>query len=272
MTVAESIEIKDLTYRYPDGTLALDRLSLSIPLPSRTVILGANGCGKSTLLRHLNGLIIPASGSVSIAGRAVTKKTAHQIRQSVGLLFDNPDTQIFSPSVAADVSFGPVNLRLKPEEVSRRVEQALATVDLAQLAEKSPYNLSLGQKKRCAIAGVLAMEPRILLLDEPFSGLDAAALRQFLHTLDALYEKGVAQIVSTHDVELAYEWAEHVVIMEKGRVKASGGRELMRDTELMEEAGLDLPLLVRLFQGRGEIPDSLEQARDMIGSDMTKEG
>ena len=272
MTVTDSIEIKDLTYRYPDGTLALDGLTLSIPLPSRTVILGANGSGKSTLLRHLNGLIIPASGSVSIGGREVTKKTAHSIRQSVGLLFDNPDTQIFSPSVAADVSFGPVNLRLKPEEVDRRVERALATVDLADLAEKSPYNLSLGQKKRCAIAGVLAMEPRILLLDEPFSGLDPTALRQFLCTLEGLYEKGVTQIVSTHDVELAYEWAERVVVMERGRVKASGGRELLRDAELMEEAGLDLPLLVRLFRGRGEIPDSLEQAREMIGSDMTKEG
>ncbi|MCR4963717.1 MAG: ATP-binding cassette domain-containing protein [Firmicutes bacterium] len=269
--MTECMEIKNLSYRYPDGTLALDGLSLTIPLPSRTFILGSNGCGKSTLLRHLNGLIVPEAGSVTIAGRQLTKKTANSIRQNVGLLFDNPDTQIFSPSVAADVRFGPVNLRLKPEEISRRVEEALRTVELRELAEKSPYNLSLGQKKRCAIAGVLAMEPRILLLDEPFSGLDAAALRQFLHTLSSLYDTGVTQIVSTHDVDLAYEWAEYVVIMERGRVKACGGRELMRDADLMSEAGLDLPLLVRLFQGMGQIPDSLEQARQWIDPNIRRE-
>ena len=258
------ITISDLSYRYPDGTHALNELNLTIPLHSRTAILGANGCGKSTLIRHLNGLIVPQSGSIRIGDRELTKKTADDIRRSVGLLFDNPDNQIFSPSVEADVGFGPTNLKMKKDEIARRTDEAIRTVEIEPLRKKSPYNLSLGQKKRCAIAGVLAMEPEIVLMDEPFSGLDPASLQQFLGTLDRLTASGVTEIMSTHDVDIAYEWAEYVVVMERGHVLASGGKALMQDAALMKSAHLELPLLVRLFSGTGEIPDSFAHAQSLL--------
>lgn len=258
------IEIIDLSYSYADGTKALQNIDLELPLAERTVLLGANGCGKTTLLHHLNGLIIPEHGSIRINGREITKSTADDIRRNVGLLFDNPDNQVFSPTVAADVSFGPLNLHMKKDEVKRRVQEALQAVRIGELAEKSPYNLSLGQKKRCAIAGLLAMKPEILLMDEPFSGLDPLALQQFLEILQNLYEQGVAQIMSTHDVDVAYTWAKRVVVMKAGRILASGGIELMENEELMKDAGLVVPSLVKIFMGCSKMPHSIYEANQYI--------
>lgn len=260
----QSIEIHSLSYRYPDGTDALRDITLTIPLHQRTVILGANGCGKSTLLRHLNGLLLPQSGSITISDIPLTAKTADKLRRSVGLLFDNPDNQLFSPTVESDVSFGPSNLRMSKEEIQRRTQMALETVEITGLREKSPYNLSLGQKKRCAIAGILAMEPEIMLMDEPFSGLDPAALKQFLRTLDTLSARGVSQIMSTHDVDLAYDWAEYVIVIQKGGVLAVGDRSLMQDQSLMERANLTRPMLVRLFDGLGPVPVGFNGARQTL--------
>lgn len=259
-----AIEIQDLFYTYPDGTHALNGLNISILKRKKTAILGANGCGKSTLLHHLNGLLLPQKGTIRINDQMITKKNADQIRQTVGLLFDNPDNQLFSPSVEADVSFGPFNLRKKPGEVKQLAEEAMKEVGILELREKSPYNLSLGQKKRCAIAGVLAMKPDILLMDEPFSGLDPLSLGQFLDTLEALHERGMTQILSTHDVDIAYEWADQVIILSKGNVLSCGDRTIMQDAELMGEAKLALPMLVRLFAGMDKIPLSFEEAQVRI--------
>lgn len=260
----DTIEIENLRYCYPDGTEALCGMNLSIPLHRRTVLLGANGCGKSTLIRHLNGLIVPQEGSVRIGDRELNNKTADELRKKVGLLFDNPDNQLFSPSVQADVSFGPSNLRWGKKEIEQRVMEAMETVKIVDLKDRSPYNLSLGQKKRCAIAGVLAMNPEILLMDEPFSGLDPASLELFLETLEVLYENGMTQIISTHDVDIAYEWAEYVVVLGKGKVLATGSRELMQDASVMRKAGLVVPLLVRLFEGKEKIPKNFSEAREML--------
>lgn len=262
----DSIEIENLSYRYQDGTQALKGIGLSIPLKKRTVFLGANGSGKSTLLRHLNGLLLPQKGSITIAGKTLNKKTADEIRKTVGLLFDNPDNQIFSPTVENDVSFGPSNLRMPKDEIARRTAEAMEKTDITQLKERSPYNLSLGQKKRCAIAGVIAMTPDILLMDEPFSGLDPVSLRQFLRTLDDMFAHGMTQIMSTHDVDIAYEWAENVVVMCAGELLAVGGTELMHDEELMTRAGLTVPLLPRIFGGCERIPRNSEEARTLLES------
>ena len=262
--ITDGIRINGLTYQYPDGTLALDGLDLFLPFHKRTVLLGANGCGKSTLLRHLDGLLLPQKGSITFGERQLDKKSADEIRKKTGLLFDNPDNMLFSPSVEADVGFGPSNLRMETGVIRTRVDNALRTVRIEELRERSPYNLSLGQKKRCAIAGILAMEPDILLMDEPYSGLDPQSLAQFSETLDLLFQNGMTQIMSTHDVDLAYEWADRVIVLSKGKVLRSGGPELMRDAELMEDAGLMLPGLVRLFSGTGVCPSSFAEAKDML--------
>ncbi|MFQ6843167.1 MAG: energy-coupling factor ABC transporter ATP-binding protein [Lachnospiraceae bacterium] len=265
-----AVEICDLSYTYADGTHALNCLNAAIPKKKKTAILGANGCGKSTLLRHLNGLILPQKGSVSINGQSITKRNADQIRQTVGLLFDNPDNQLFSPTVEADVSFGPYNLRMKDADVKRLTEDAMKEVGIFDLREKSPYNLSLGQKKRCAIAGVLAMKPDILLMDEPFSGLDPLSLEQFLETLTVLHKHGMTQILSTHDVDIAYEWADHVIVMSNGSVLAAGDQTIMQDAELMKKAGLAVPMLVRLFAGADKIPLSFAEAQRRINTNKDK--
>lgn len=264
-----SISMRELSYRYPDGTLALDRVTVEIPLNQRTVLLGANGSGKSTLLRHINGLLIAQSGELAVKNQTINKKNADIIRKKVGLLFDNPDNQIFSPTVEADVEFGPVNLRMMPDEIKKRALNAMEEVNILDLRDKSPYNLSLGQKKRCAIAGVLAMNPEILLMDEPFSGLDPGSLKQFLVTLDTLYQRGMTQVMSTHDVDLAYEWADYVIVMSQGRILKEGDYRIMQNRKLMDEANLALPVLVQLFEGKRKIPKNVHEAKKMIEDKTT---
>ena len=256
----KTIEIENLCYTYPDGTQALNNLTLTLSLSERTAILGANGSGKSTLLYHLNALIVPQCGSVRIGGQEVTKATADEIRKTVGLLFDNPDNQLFSPTVFDDICFGPLNLKIDKAEASARAKDTMAAVGISHLADKSPYNLSLGQKKRCAIAGILAMRPEIIIMDEPFSGLDPMSLKQFLKILQELSSQGTAQIISTHDVDLAYAWADRVILLSEGRLLCSGGREVLQNRELVEEAGLMLPYLVEIFAGCGSVPISNREA------------
>lgn len=262
--MTETLSVQNLSYRYPDKTVALKDLSFEIPLGKRTAILGANGSGKSTLMRHLNALILPQKGSISIGGTTITKKNADEMRKKVGMLFDNPDNQLFSPTVEDDIAFGPANLKLPTAEISRRVDAACETVGIQGLRKRSPYNLSLGQKKKCAIAGILAMEPEILLMDEPFSGLDPISLQDYLSTLDRLYRNGMTQILSTHDVDIAYEWADCVLILSEGSLLAKGTKHIMQDAALMQSARLARPTLVRLFEGAGSIPESFEEARTML--------
>lgn len=260
----KQIKISQLCYTYKSGTHALKGLTLDIPLNKKTVIMGSNGCGKSTLLYHLNGLYTAQSGSIKINEQELTKDSADEIRKEIGLLFDNPDNQIFSPTVAADVSFGPLNLRLAKEEIDKRVQSAMEEVRITHLAERSPYGLSLGQKKRCAIAGILAMEPKIILMDEPFSGLDPLSLQEFLDILDRLHENGVALIMSTHDVDTAYEWGENFVIMKDGQVLAVGTNEILCDQQLMKEADLDMPSLAKIFKDSSKIPKNKDEAYDYV--------
>lgn len=260
----KQIKISQLCYTYKSGTHALKGLTLDIPLNKKTVIMGSNGCGKSTLLYHLNGLYTAQSGSIKINEQELTKDSADEIRKEIGLLFDNPDNQIFSPTVAADVSFGPLNLRLAKEEIDKRVQSAMEEVRITHLAERSPYGLSLGQKKRCAIAGILAMEPKIILMDEPFSGLDPLSLQEFLDILDRLHENGVALIMSTHDVDTAYEWGENFVIMKDGQVLAEGTNEILCDQQLMKEADLDMSSLAKIFKDSPKIPKNKDEAYDYV--------
>lgn len=226
--------------------------------------MGANGSGKTTLLHHLNGLLLPQQGKVKIFGQPVDRKSLRDIRTAVGLLFDNPDNQLFSTTVYNDIAFGPRNLNLKDETVDRRVQRVMDLVEVEHLKDKPPFNLSLGQKKKVAIAGILAMEPQLLLFDEPFSGLDPASARQVIGIMDTLYKQGCTMVVSTHDVNMAYGWADEILVLNNGEVIARGSVDLLGDRELMAKAQLEMPMLVEIFQGIGLKPRTVQEANRLL--------
>lgn len=259
-----AIEINKVSFIYPDGQQALNDLQLHLPMHKKTAILGANGSGKTTLIQHMNGIFLAQQGEVKVMGEEIRKKNLRTIRKKVGLLFDNPDSQLFSTTVFHDVAFGPSNLELTDEEIVQRVEQAMQAVEIESLRDKAPYNLSWGQKKRVAIAGILAMQPEIILFDEPFSGLDPSSLRNFVELLDLLYQQGRTLIISTHDVDVAYAWAEQVVIMENGQVLAHGDYHLLQDKQLMEQASLEVPLIAELFQDTKYDPRTRKEAAQIV--------
>ena len=259
-----ALEIKDLSYSYPDMTPALKEINLQFKRGKKTAILGTNGSGKTTLIYHINGIIPASRGSVRVFGRDVIKENFNEVRRAVGLLFDNPDNQLFSTTVFGDVAFGPRNLKMDPEMVNKRVEESLQKMGIEELAGRPPYCLSLGQKKRAAIAGLLAMKPGLLAFDEPFSGLDPDVGRQFRDILDQLVQQGTTLVYSTHDVNLAYAWADEVVIMNGGRVLASGDYDLLRDEKVLYQASLPLPMLAQLFRNSTEQPRTMEEAMEVV--------
>lgn len=220
-TGGAAIRIERLTHRYPDGTLALEEVSLSIAAGEFVVMAGANGSGKTTLLRHLNGLLLPTAGSVHVAGLSVPRHLA-EIRRRVGMVFQDADCQIVGETVAADVAFGPENLRLARSEVRRRVAEALSVAGLAHLADKRPHLLSGGEKRRLAIAGVLAMHPEVVVCDEPFASLDYPGVRQVLGLLVALHRGGRTIVLSTHDLDKVLAHAGRLVVLHAGRIVRDG--------------------------------------------------
>lgn len=242
------IKVKNLSYSYDGNAKVLDDINLDINLKENTAILGPNGSGKSTFLYFLNTLLVAEQGYITISGEIVNKKNSDKIRSKMGFLFDNPDNQLFSPTVRDDVAFGPKNQGKSKEEINTLVNEALKLTGINDLADRVPYNLSLGQKKKCAIAGVISMKPDILLMDEPFLGLDPKSSIDFLDILYKLKQSGVSSILSTHDVNLAYSWADRVVIMKDGRVIAKGGKSILEDEELMNRANLIKPTLARVFE------------------------
>ena len=246
------VEVSGLGFTYPDGTRALQDVSFSIEPGACVALIGANGAGKSTLLLHLNGSAQPAQGSVRIGALTVGPANLDAVRRTVGMVFQDPDDQLFMPTVGEDVAFGPRNLGLPPEDVARRVAEALATVDLAPLAHKAPYHLSAGQKRRAAIATVLAMEPGLLVMDEPTTGLDPRARRQLLSLLKGF---GHTRIIATHDLELVLELCERTIILHEGSVKADGPtRRLFEDPDLLTACHLERPLSLRPCPSCGANP------------------
>ena len=215
------IDIDTLCFRYPDGTLGLDRISLGIEKGTLVVIIGPNGSGKTTLLKHLNGLLRPQSGTVRIDGVTVARDL-RRARRLVGMIFQDADSQIVGETVAADVAFGPENLSLPGAEVGARVEAALDTVGLTTLADQTPQALSGGEKRRLSIAGVLAMHPQIVAFDEPFAGLDYPGTRQVLREMLRLQQAGHTLVVATHDLEKIIYHADRLILMNDGRVVKDG--------------------------------------------------
>lgn len=255
-----ALELKNLSYAYPDGTPALYNVNLNIRKQKKTAVVGTNGSGKTTLIYHINGTIPAQEGTVKVMEHLVCKENLINVRKSVGLLFDNPDNQLFSTTVYGDIAFGPRNLKMNQERLEKKVQEVMGKLKIKELAERPPYSLSLGQKKRAAIAGLFAMEPQVMACDEPFSGLDPAVSRQFRDLLDKMIENGTTLIYSTHDVDLAYAWADDVVIMKDGHVLSSGTADLLREKNIMEKASLPLPLLAELFKESEQKPRTIEEA------------
>jgi len=233
-----SIEIEQLTYSYPDGHQALHEVSLVIQPGEKVALVGPNGAGKSTLILHLNG-ILSGPGQVRVCGMEVNKENLSQVRAMVGMVFQSPEDQLFSPTVFDDVAYGPIYQGLSPEVIQDRVRQALDAVGMSEYGGRVSHHLSLGEKKRIAIATVLSMQPEVLILDEPTAGLDPRARRAFIDLLRAL---PMTMLVSSHDMLFVEELFPRMVILDGGRVVADGQTSaLMRDDQLLNLHGLERP-------------------------------
>lgn len=215
------IEIENLSHRFENGTLGLDGINLKIREGAFVVVAGPNGSGKTTLIRHLNGLLLPTAGSVLLAGDFVQNDLL-RARRLVGMMFQDADSQIVGETVHEDVAFGPENLRLDRSQIRQRVKQALIAVGLTDFADQSPHLLSGGEKRRLAIAGILAMEPKVIAFDEPFASLDYPGVKQVLNQILALHQSGHTILVITHDLEKIIAHADRLIIMHKGRVVRDG--------------------------------------------------
>ncbi len=237
-----SISIQNLNYSYPDKTQALKGISLDIHAGDCVALIGANGSGKSTLLQHLNGILLPQTGTITIGHYPMESKYLKEIRNFVGLVFQNPDDQLFMSTVWEDISFGPLNQSIPQDIIVDRCEHAINAVglDMKDYAHRNPGNLSGGEKKRVAIAGILAMQPQIIAFDEPSAQLDPRSRRQFIHLLQSL---PITQLIATHDLDLALELCSRTIILSQGEIVYDGRTEdVMYNSEFLHQHSLEPPL------------------------------
>lgn len=244
--------VENLVHQYSDGTIALGGISLSFDHGERIALLGTNGSGKTTLLNHFNGILKPTLGQIFFEDKPLeyNSKALLELRRRVGFVFQDPNDQFFAPSVKQDVAFGPLNLGLAPEEVKKIVDEALETVGMSEFSEKPPHFLSLGQKKRVALAGVLAMQPEIIIMDEPTSNLDPRATSEILHLLLQLNkEKNITLFLATHDVDMVPLFATEMYILNKGKLVSKGTpKESLTNGNLIRQVNLRSPRITHLFE------------------------
>ncbi len=239
------VEFKDVSFRYPDGTQALRGINFRITHGESVGVVGANGAGKSTLLQHMNGYLMPTSGTVTIGDLPLTKRTRQEIRRKVGIVFQNPDDQLFMPTVFDDVAFGPLNLGMDEASVRERVNKALCMVNSLALRDKPPHHLSCGQKSAVAIAAVMAMEPDILAMDEPAANLDPKSRRSLITLLKTFKH---SKLIASHDLDLILDVCGRCIVIGDGVVVADGpSGDILSNRALLEENSLELPLSL---QGR----------------------
>lgn len=237
-------DLQHLSYAYADGTQALTDITLQIPKGKKIALLGHNGAGKSTLFQHLNGILKPTAGTISFCNETLSysRKALATLRQQVGIVFQDADNQLFSGTVKQDIAFGPLNLGWSNEKIEEKIAWAVAQTEVEALLDKPIHFLSVGQKKRVAMAGVLAMEPSVLLLDEPTAGLDTYYAAQFLQYLAKLEDGQRTFLLATHDIALAYEWADQIIVMEAGKIIYNGDPiDMFYQEELLEKAHLERP-------------------------------
>lgn len=268
----ELLAFEQVSYHYDSGgeREALFPLSVRLYEGEKIAVLGSNGAGKSTFFLLANGVLTPRSGTIRLCGEAIGKKEKQrmQLRRSVGLVFQDPDVQLLAGTVEEEISFGPINLGLPEEEVRRRVEMALSYLGLTAHRSRGPQYLSGGEKRRVAIADVLAMEPQVMLLDEPSSNLDPAGCQRLEDTLDDLHQKGMTLVIATHDVDFAWRWADRVLVFHDGQlVRDDTPEAVFAEEELLCRCGLEQPLLWRVAKALNiPVPKCPEElANDQIG-------
>ncbi|MCS5501625.1 ATP-binding cassette domain-containing protein [Lysinibacillus sp. A4] len=269
-------ELNQLSYAYADGTKALSDITLDIPKGKKIAILGHNGAGKSTLFQHLNGILKPTAGTIVFEGNDLeySRKALKALRQKVGIVFQNADHQLFSGTVKQDIAFGPLNLGWSTEKTEEKIAWAVAQTEVEDLLDKPIHFLSVGQKKRVAMAGVLAMEPSVLLLDEPTAGLDNYYATHVLQYLANLDDGERTILLATHDIPLAYEWADLIIVMEAGKIIYNGDPiTLFYEDELLHRAHLERPWIFemvialqkkKLLQENINIPRSKQELQQLI--------
>ncbi|MBQ6344878.1 MAG: ATP-binding cassette domain-containing protein [Methanobrevibacter sp.] len=244
------LETKDLSYTYHDGTQALKKVNIKIKKGEKIAIMGPNGAGKSTLFSHFNGLNEPTSGHVEIDGEKIVfeRDELLKVRQKVGIVFQDPNDQLFAPTVKEDVAFGPMNLGLDYDEVERRIKESLEMVGMSGFEDKTPHHLSGGQQKRVAIAGIIAMRPEIMILDEPTAGLDPEGVDKVLNILNNLNKEGMSIVISSHDIEMVNQFADKIFVLYNGTIIAEGDRhQIFSDKELLKKAHLKAPVTTEIL-------------------------
>jgi cobalt/nickel transport system ATP-binding protein len=265
----DAIRLNGVGYTYEDGAQALRDVNLQIRAGEKVALVGPNGAGKSTLLHIMSALHLPTEGKLELMEEEITKRVAEKARLGVGFLFQDPDDQIFMPRVWDDVAFGPVNMKLPPEEVKRRVEEAMAQAGIAGYEERLPHHLSFGEKKRVAIAGILAMRPQVLLLDEPTANLDPQGRRDLVNVLMPLRDK--TMVIATHDLSVALELTDRVIVLKRSVLYDGSFRGLVERPDILSDARLELPSVPRLMErwmeraGRtGPLPLTIDEALAML--------
>ncbi|NTW05765.1 MAG: ATP-binding cassette domain-containing protein [Peptococcaceae bacterium] len=265
------IEAREIEYKYPDGTKALDNISFKAKKGEKLAFLGPNGAGKTTLFLHLNGILKPEKGEVIFAGRPISyrQKSLQELRSRVGIVFQDPDDQLFAANVFQEISFGPLNMGLSKKDAEIRVSRAMRQTGVEDLKNRPTHYLSQGQKKRVSIADILAMDPEVIIFDEPTASLDPKHKTQIVDLLDEINREGITVIMSTHDVDLAYSWADYIYVMVEGAILGEGipGR-IFSDEILLKEAGLNKPMLLEVFsmlQKKGIIENEIDLPADIKG-------
>lgn len=267
----DALKLTEVTYAYPDGIRAIEKIDLRVRTGERIALVGPNGAGKSTLLKIMAALLLPTDGSVEIMGEEVTKKDAERLRRHIGFLFQDPDDQIFMPTVWDDVAFGPINMQLDADEVEARVRDAMRMAGIEGYEQRVPHHLSFGEKKRVAIAGVLAMKAPILLLDEPTANLDPQGRSDLIRILRSL--PGTI-LLATHDLSVAFELTDRAIVLKKTKLYDGDLRTLLEDQSVLNKASLDLPPLCKLMvewrKKSGKkfaIPLTVDEALDVLDPD-----
>lgn len=244
------LSTENLSFTYPDGTRALKNINIEIEKGEKVAIIGPNGAGKSTLFSHFNGLTEPTSGCVKIEGKPISfeKDELLKVRQKVGIVFQDPNDQLFAPTVKEDIAFGPMNLGLSYDEVEKRVEDALKMVGMENYEDKTPHHLSGGQQKRIAIAGIIAMKPELMILDEPTAGLDPDGVEKVLNIMNQLNEEGMTLIISSHDIDMISKYADKIFVLYNGEIIESGNKnKIFSDMELLKKAHLRTPITTEIL-------------------------